>query len=449
MNPSNHLRVALLAVVATCLTTACGDTTPPTDTTVEFSSFDRIQATTLATTCATSGCHTGASVAGAGALALDKANAYDNLVGVASSNLSAKSDGMLRVKAGDPEKSFLHWKLLFHASPAGRDYGGPMPSGGQPITNGEIEFIRRWIAAGAPRRGNVADTAVLADRSRFDPTSFTALAPPAQGHQLHIPPFMVQPNFEREIFLYQRVGNASDVFVNRIQTKMRFGSHHLLAYTFRPETPSIGIPQLNVVRDIRNPNGSMNVLNMIPMAYHVFLAGSMTPTSDYTFPPGVALRIPANAALDLNAHYANSLATSTIGEAYMNLHTTSQSQVTREAKTLDMANTSFSLAPRQRTTIVKSFTVSATTTVFMLTSHMHKRGEKFVIRIKGGARNGEVVYTNTEWEHPLMQNYSAPIVLQPGEGLTSEITYNNETDRVITFGLTSEDEMGIIFGYYY
>jgi hypothetical protein len=40
-------------------------------------------------------------------------------------------------------------------------------------------------------------------------------------------------------------------------------------------------------------------------------------------------------------------------------------------------------------------------------------------------------------------------VLRPGEGLTSEITYNNTTDRTIRFGLTSQDEMGIIFGYFH
>jgi hypothetical protein len=40
-------------------------------------------------------------------------------------------------------------------------------------------------------------------------------------------------------------------------------------------------------------------------------------------------------------------------------------------------------------------------------------------------------------------------VLQAGQGLTSEITYYNETNQAIGFGLTSEDEMGIIFGYYY
>lgn len=31
----------------------------------------------------------------------------------------------------------------------------------------------------------------------------------------------------------------------------------------------------------------------------------------------------------------------------------------------------------------------------------------------------------------------------------SEITWNNTTDRTIRFGLTSQGEMGIIFGYFY
>ncbi|MEY3855295.1 MAG: hypothetical protein RIS68_1309, partial [Bacteroidota bacterium] len=36
-----------------------------------------------------------------------------------------------------------------------------------------------------------------------------------------------------------------------------------------------------------------------------------------------------------------------------------------------------------------------------------------------------------------------------GEGLTSVVTYVNNTTKNLSFGLTSEDEMDIIFGYYY
>jgi hypothetical protein len=48
-----------------------------------------------------------------------------------------------------------------------------------------------------------------------------------------------------------------------------------------------------------------------------------------------------------------------------------------------------------------------------------------------------------------MQTFATPIVLQPGQGLTSEVTYNNTTSKTVGFGLTSEDEMNIIFGYWY
>ncbi len=85
----------------------------------------------------------------------------------------------------------------------------------------------------------------------------------------------------------------------------------------------------------------------------------------------------------------------------------------------------------------------------LLTSHTHARGQRFVIRISGGPRHGEVVYETTNWEHPEIKMFTPPLILQRGEGLTSVITYNNTTSRTICFGLTSEDEMGIIFGYYY
>jgi len=45
--------------------------------------------------------------------------------------------------------------------------------------------------------------------------------------------------------------------------------------------------------------------------------------------------------------------------------------------------------------------------------------------------------------------FSTPIVLQAGEGLRSEILYRGDANKVVKFGLTSDDEMDIIFGYWY
>jgi hypothetical protein len=273
------------------------------------------------------------------------------------------------------------------------------------------------------------------------------LEPPASGIQINIEKFVVAPEFEREFFVYKQLGNNEEIYVNRVEIKMRQNSHHFLLYDFNDEISSK--PALDVVRDIRNTNGILNYQNMIPMLYHVYVVGSQTPYLDYQFPQGVALKFPANAAIDFNSHYVNKQKVSIEGEVNVNLHTISESSVTRVAKTLNLSNTNLSLPPKQKTTINKTFTVNSMTHIFALTSHTHQLGEKFVIKIAGGTRAGEVVYTNTDWHHPIIVNYTNPIVLNPGEGLTSEITYNNTKSVAVSFGLKSEDEMGIIFGYYY
>jgi len=322
-----------------------------------------------------------------------------------------------------------------------------MPLGLELLSQGQVEFIRRWIEAGAPREGTAVEDISLLDDTTPQPENFEPLAPPAVGIQINLEKFSVDPNFEREFFVYKKLGNAEDIYVNRVEIKMRQNSHHFLMYDFNNDISTL--PALDVVRDIRNADGSMNYKNMSPMLFHVYVAGAQTPYMDYQFPEGVALKFPADAALDFNAHYVNKQRVPIEGEVNMNLHTIPVASVQKVAKTLNMANTEFSLSPNQKTTIYKTFTVKMKTYVFALTSHTHQLGEKFIIKIAGGARDGETVYTNTDWHHPLIVNFSSPIVLNPGEGLTSVITYNNTKSKPVYFGLTSEDEMGIIFGYYY
>lgn len=438
---------SLVLVAAACGSSDDGTPTPPSS--AAMGTFERIQSQIFATTC-TAGCHTQGSPFGqSSGLILDKAVAYANLVGALPKNAAAKADGLHRVKAFRADSSLLYHKLVIADGHHSASYGSPMPLGGQVITNGELEYIRRWIEAGAPEKGSVVDTSVLADRARPVALPFTPLAPPAAGVQLKIESFNVTPNFERELFVYRRVNNATDLYVDRIETRMRTNSHHFLLYTFE-NIPALIRPAFDVIRDIRHPDGTLNLVNMLPMGFHVFFAGTQTPTSDYRFPSGVALRLPAQGTLDLNSHYVNRTTAPITGEAYVNLHTVPAASVQRVARTLNMGNTDLTLPPRTRTTLSKTFRVNdSTMTIFMLTSHMHERGERFVIKVTGGPRDGEVVYTTTDWAHPDMVNFTQPIVLRRGEGLTSEITYNNTTDRTIRFGLTSADEMGIIFGYYY
>jgi hypothetical protein len=237
--------------------------------------------------------------------------------------------------------------------------------------------------------------------------------------------------------------------VNRFEIKMKHNSHHFILYDFDATLPDLFRPDVDRIRDIRNPDGSLNFGNMIQMGYHVFMMGTQTSYLDYSFPEGVAISFPAGATADFNSHSINKQATAITGEVYVNLHTTDAASVKKVAKTLNLPNQNLNLTARQRTTVTKSFQFDKKISIISLTSHTHQLGEKFVIKINGGTRHGEIVYTSTDWHHPQFITFNPVITLNAGEGLTSEITYNNTKDKVVKFGLTSEDEMGIIFGYYY
>lgn len=398
--------------------------------------------------CALSGCHASSadpSYAQHG-LVLSAGSAYANLVGSKPKNTAAAAAGMLRVKAGDLDNSFLWHKITcdggHHAASA--NFGASMPMGGLYLSKGQTEFIKRWILNGASASTASVDEAILKDSSACQP-SIEALAPPpaAAGFQLRIEPFDVPGNFEREVFVRKNTPNTQTVYVNRIQLRGMSNSHHLVVYSFRDKN---GLPAENRLRDLRNADGTLNFDNLVN---HVFMAGGTDVNSDFSFPTGVALELPAQTPLDLNAHYFNKTKWVLKGENYMNFYTVPKSSVQQVAKTLDLNNLEISIPPGQRRTFSKNFTFNSLTRVIALTSHFHQLGEKFVIKIYGGPRNGEVVYTNTDWEHPALNFYSNPIVLQAGQGLTSEVTYFNKTSKTVGFGLASTDEMNIIFGYYY
>ncbi len=448
---SSWYAVALLFAGSAC---AGGDapstgTAPPT---VPDGTFARIQTQILDPACVS--CHkSGDANARQSGLVLTADSSYQQLVGMPSLQQIARADGIPRVKAFRSDSSLFFHKLAWIPGHHSRDYGNLMPMGTtQGLTAGQLEYVRRWIEAGAPRSGHVVDTLVLRD-NRVQSATFTPLPEPSTaGLQLKVDSFAVTPSSERELFVMRRVGNASDLYVTRIESRMRPGSHHLLLYTFDEKNtafPCNTRPQANVVRDIRNRDGTLNILNMLPMACHVYFAGAMTPEFDYRFPAGVALKLPANTTLDFNVHYVNRSPADLPGEAYANLYTTPLSQVQTVARTLNLANTDLTLPPGKRTTIMKAFPTNVRLTILGLTSHMHSMGERFEIRVRRANGAETTVYTNTDWEHPGFVNFATPLVLDPGDALVSVVTWNNVTSRTITFGLASTDEMDIIFGYAY
>jgi hypothetical protein len=81
-------------------------------------------------------CH-GAS----GGLSLSSAVSFSNLVNTPSGGVPAVD----RVEPGDPENSYLIWKLEGRAGIV----GSRMPLGGPFLSQEQVDLIRDWIEAGA------------------------------------------------------------------------------------------------------------------------------------------------------------------------------------------------------------------------------------------------------------------------------------------------------------
>jgi hypothetical protein len=440
--------LAIATVLCLSLMNSCSKQEPVDS---EIASFDLIQDKILTKSCAVQGCHfseNDGTFAQHG-LVLAKGKAYNNLYEIDPKNNEARNDGLKLVKAFNAMQSLFYHKLnTDNSHHGGKNYGSTMPLGSEPLYLGQIEFIRRWIEAGAPEKGNVADAKLLDDTTPSNVTPFEVLAAPTAGtgYQMKLDKFDVAPNFERELFVRKPLGNTETAYINRVQVKMRQNSHHFILYGFRDPN---NLAPLNQVRDLRNPDGSLNILTFQQMGNHIFNFGGSEANMDYTFPEGTAVAIAPNATFDMNSHYFNKGTSAIPGEVYINLYTTEKAKVKNVLKVLDLANNNLTILPKQKTVISKNFTFDKNIRVVMLFSHTHKLGEKFEILIKGGSRDGEVVYTSTNWQHPEKINYTPYISLKKGEGLTSRITYNNTTDKLVRFGLTTEDEMGIIFGYYF
>ena len=421
------------------------------------STWDIIQTEIFAGQCVS--CHTAETSFGRqSGLILTPDLAYEQLVGATPTNAAAAADGLLRVSAleqGMPGllKSYLWEKINApdqqHFYGDHPFYGELMPFGGKPLTNGELAFIRAWIEAGAPETGHVADPDLLQDQSRYEVPEFKPLAKPENGVQLHLPPFEIQPNTEREIFVVHPLNNQDDVFLERVQIAMKSGSHHFLLYTFQDDIPPERMPEPYEYRDLHNGAGQYVLTTVLTQFYHLPIVGSQWPFFDFSLPAGVAMRLPQNTLLDLNSHYVNRTSQPATGEVYANLHFADPAAVEHEARLFALNNFDISLPAGQVTTLAKDFTFSERTYIVQLLSHAHQLMVEFRVEVIGGAHDGELIYVAYDWEHPPILRFDSPLVLERGEGFRLEATYDNTTDQEVNFGLLSTDEMMILFGIAY
>ena len=436
----------------------------------ENAAYHDIQEYVFDKSCANSVCH--AAPANTGNLNLTYGLSYEDLVGRAPQNPAAAAAGMKLIDPGNPENSFLLTKLM---GPTAPEQGARMPFGGGVIHSGKIDAIRTWIEAGAPETGKIAgigDLGVLRDPDEvFEPPAPPA---PGEGYQLHLPPFKIEPGTEREVYystpIKDKNGNPveEDIFINRVEIFYPAGSHHFILYRLTEAGLAKGLLNNGIIPDIAvNPEHEFRELDpkdSDPVLGHfrvdrLFVVGTQTDDTLFEFPEGVGLRIPGDTVYDLNSHYINLLGDDTlIGETYVNIYTIPEEEVRYEAIEIFVSYQRINVPPGLTRVSKMTWHIedelerrghdpSTALNVFLLTSHMHRHGELFEI-FQGST--GNLLHRSVAYDDAPIDLFDPILRLDADDTLKFQCTHNNyDTDEPLIFGLTSEDEMCIIFGYYY
>lgn len=406
-------------------------------------SFESLYENLFSASCAFSSCHSSQARKGDLSLASIE-DARAELVGIAAANETADSAGMLRVDPGNPDNSFLLRKLLG----PGPGEGNRMPANSStPLSDNVTGAVREWILAGAPLEGTIDGVPDLQDEPSPPIDRLPAPPVPENGLQIRLPDFTIAPRSEREVFYYLRNPlqgadvEGDDIFVKRIDIHMREDSHHFIIYRW-----SGGRAPRSGFRDIAE--------DFVNFSRREFVTASQSSFQGLAFPDGVGLRFDRNVDFDLNSHYLNLNGTEPmIGEVYINFFFAEPGEITTVVRPIFDTIDTINVPPNATRTVEGNWRVSRETHVYMLSSHMHRHGIEYGAFLTENGQDIRRVYLSRDWDDPVNTFFENPLVLQPGQGLRHWATHRyhdppSPNARPLEWGLTSEDEMAILLGYY-
>ncbi len=298
--------------------------------------------------CALPTCHS--ALAREGDLVLDSEDvSYESLVDRPAKHPEA--GGLMRVRSGDPENSFLIQKLR------GLAPGDRMPVGAQ-LPEDIIEIIEAWITRGAHGTSEECPAALtdtgeaqtaahgthaqtICDDAPIDAGNYVWQPEPplevpekGQGFQLYAPPRPVEPGTEWETCLafkpdWQQIATDSGkpnailpALITRQVYRMHSGSHHLLLWAYNGEYPDqwpTGYFPCSATNCINPGECPPDAGDTIP------IGGTQVAGIRYevNYPSGVGLPIiDRDTVLIVNLHYTNPFlpAQEIVGEAWLNLY---------------------------------------------------------------------------------------------------------------------------------
>ena len=417
----------------------------------------------IQTHCAGSSCHDGSTPTFNINVSAD--SFYHEILNATPVNPAAAGNFNKLVSPGDVQHSFLLRKIA-HGISDGLKLNQPsegldMPQGLPALAKNEIELVRQWILYGAPKTGDVVDTATINTYYRTggidDVYNHPAPPAPGTGFQIYYGRFFVKAGISDTEVYYKvdpHLTQATESY--KIDFLLPSDDHHFILYLFQPGG------------DVNYPWGIRPIENG-SMEYDLYgIGGTGTWTID--LPPNTAFYFNPGQMFDLDLHLTNPHIDSIYScEMYVNIYTEPANTTNNYMKMASFVNMDI-VIPKdgQYHTFPLMAQDSSRTNywnIWKMSSHTHRYGTGFNMWLKNpdGSKGAKIYNGNYSYEdgydvgyyrwgpHATTRTFpnDSLFPVNPLTGIISEATWKNTAGPdTVWWGFSSLDEMEAIYFYY-
>ena len=267
-----------------------------------------------------------------------------------------------------------------------------------------------------------------------DNTDDLDFAPPAEpGFQISSGAVEVGAGEEKTICVFLNAPNTQEMSTVMLEQANRGYVHHFILFrSTDPVEPGTGeCPESELF--IRHPPIYPGTRNQGP----------------FVMPDGVALPMAQHQGLILQLHFLNSTDTPVQEEIRMNFHAGAADTAYLRAGVVGASDFNFEIpASTPKHTETQRCYITREISLFAMTSHSHERTMSFDVKVnaKDGTRD---IYTSKNWSEPEVGHYDPVIEVGNFGWFEFSCTWYNDSPHPVTYGGTAQDEMCMMFGYYY
>ncbi len=270
--------------------------------------------------------------------------------------------------------------------------------------------------------------------------------PPAGGFQMRMTPFPIPVGGEREVCEYQTTPNGKPMDVAELQLRSTRGSHHFVLWEYLGNDRS----PTDFWSGPRDAPGCVGLGPQDGFTTTANLFGMQVSPARVKFPPGVAVRLEPHAIVYSNLHLRNFFPEPIMAEAVFNVIPAKKGSVRHHAQSFTVGSWDIDIPPQASASLTGEWHAPVPLNIVQISTHQHHRGTLVSVHHMDAAGNdlGELV-ASPDWEHAKVRWFPKALRVEAGESFRFTCNWTNPDDHPVHFGVTTEDEMCFVAGYFY